>query len=292
MGPADIISFLRENNKSFSKRQRLIADYLLENYDKAAYMTASALSETVGVSESTVVRFAAEIGFEGYQQMQKRLRQITMTQSTTLKRMEIAQRQLNKTGILEGVLKADIRMIEQTLSEIDPKQFDGTVEAILKARNIYITGVRSAASLATFTEFYFHLMFDNTKLINSADPADMFEQVLRINSEDVIIGMSFPRYSKNIIKVLEYAQKCGATVIGITDSMNSPVVPLSNYVLTARSDMDSFVDSLVAPFSVVNALIAALGMKHREEISKTFKNLENIWEEYEVYDKIQKNDGN
>ena len=209
-----------------------------------------------------------------------------MTQSTTLKRMEIAKRQLTKTSILEGVLKSDISMIEQTLCEIDPKQFDGAVEAILKARNIYITGVRSAASLANFTEFYFHLMFDNTKLISSADPADMFEQVLKINENDVIIGMSFPRYSKNIIKILEYAHKCNATIIGITDSMNSPIVRVADYVLTARSDMDSFVDSLVAPFSVVNALIVALGMKHQDEISETFKNLERIWDEYEVYDKI------
>ncbi len=286
MEPVDIISYLKENKNKFSKRQRMIADFLLENYDKAAYMTASVLSETVGVSESTVVRFAAEIGFDGYQHMQKTLRQITMTQSTTLKRMEIAKRQLTKTSILEGVLKSDISMIEQTLCEIDPKQFDGAVEAILKARNIYITGVRSAASLANFTEFYFHLMFDNTKLISSADPADMFEQVLKINENDVIIGMSFPRYSKNIIKILEYAHKCNATIIGITDSMNSPIVRVADYVLTARSDMDSFVDSLVAPFSVVNALIVALGMKHQDEISETFKNLERIWDEYEVYDKI------
>ncbi len=285
MEPIDIISCLKSNLDSFSKRQKLIANYLFENYDKAAYMTAAALSETVGVSESTVVRFAAEIGFEGYQDMQKRLRQITMTQSTTLKRMEIAQRQLKEDNILDSVLKSDIRMIEKTLSEIDKNQFEGAVEAISKANNIYITGVRSAASLAAFADFYFHLMFDNTRLINSADPADMFEQVLRISENDVIIGMSFPRYSRNIIKILEYANKCGATVVGITDSMNSPIAKLSDYTLTARSDMDSFVDSLVAPFSVVNALIAALGMKHKEQITKTFENLENIWAEYEVYDK-------
>lgn len=285
MEPADILAFLRENINTFSKRQKLIGNYLIENYDKAAYMTAAALSETVGVSESTVVRFAAEIGFSGYQGMQKRLRQITMTQSTSVKRMEIASRHLNATNIVDAVLKSDIRMIEHTMNEIDRKQFDSAVEAILNARTIYITGVRSAASLATFTDFYFHLMFDNTKLINSADPADMFEQVLRIDENDVIIGMSFPRYSKNIIKLLEYANKKGATVIGITDSVNSPIEKLSHYCLTARSDMDSFVDSLVAPFSVVNALIVALGMKHKAEVSKTFEDLENIWDEYEVYDK-------
>ena len=282
----DIINFLKTNQVNFSKRQRLIADYIIENYDKAAFMTAAMLSETVGVSESTVVRFAAEIGFDGYQNMQKRLREVTISQSTSLKRMEIAKRQLSGSDILTSVLKSDIRMIEQTLSQIDKEQFDGAVEAILKAENIYITGVRSSRSLATFCEFYFRLMFNNTKLISTADPADMFEQALRINKNDVIIGMSFPRYSKNTIKLLGYAKKSGAVVIGITDSKNSPVVPLSDFVLTAKSDMDSFVDSLVAPFSVVNALIAALAMKNADQISETFEDLERIWDEYDVYDKI------
>lgn len=285
MEPADILTYLKENKGSLSKRQKIISDYLTENYDKAAYMTAAALSETVGVSESTVVRFAAEIGFSGYQEMQRCLRQITMTQSTSVKRMEIASRQLGMGSVCDAVLKSDIRMIEQTMEELDREQFDSAVDAVLKAENIYITGVRSAASLAAFADFYFRLMFSNTRLINSADPADMFEQVLHIGEKDVIIGMSFPRYSKNIIKLLEYANKKGATVIGITDSVNSPLKKMSRYCLTARSDMDSFVDSLVAPFSVVNALIAALGMKHKMEISKTFEDLENIWDEYEVYDK-------
>lgn len=285
MEPADILTYLKENKGSLSKRQKIISDYLTENYDKAAYMTAAALSETVGVSESTVVRFAAEIGFSGYQEMQRCLRQITMTQSTSVKRMEIASRQLGTGSVCDAVLKSDIRMIEQTMEELDREQFDSAVDAVLKAENIYITGVRSAASLAAFADFYFRLMFSNTRLINSADPADMFEQVLHISEKDVIIGMSFPRYSKNIIKLLEYANKKGATVIGITDSVNSPLKKMSRYCLTARSDMDSFVDSLVAPFSVVNALIAALGMKHKMEISKTFEDLENIWDEYEVYDK-------
>lgn len=285
MKTVDIITYLKDNLNTFSKRQKLIADYILENYDKAAYMTASTLGNTVGVSESTVVRFATEIGYSKYHDMQKMLQQFTKTQSTSLKRIEIASRQLGDEHILDSVLKSNIRMIENTLSEIDKVQFDNAVEAILSAKNIYITGVRSAASLATFTQFYFHLMFENTKLISSADPADMFEQVLRIDKNDVIIGMSFPRYSKNIIKILEYANKKGATVIGITDSSNSPIGPLSKYCLAAHSDMDSFVDSLVAPFCVINALIAALGMKQKSEISKTFEDLENIWDEYEVYDK-------
>ena len=285
MESIDILTYLKDNLNTFSKRQKLIASYILENYDKAAYMTAAVLSETIGVSESTIVRFAAEIGFSGYPQMQKRLRQLTVTQSNSLKRMEIASRHLDDNNILSSVLKSDVRMIEHTLEDIDKTQFDSAVNAILNAKNIYITGVRSAASLATFTDFYLRLMFDNTKLISSADPADMFEQTMHIDENDVIIGMSFPRYSKNIIKLLEYASKRGATVIGITDSLTSPIVRVSNYSLTARSDMNSFVDSLVAPFSVVNALIAALGMKQNEKIKNTFENLENIWDEYEVYDK-------
>ncbi len=285
MNSMDILTYLKENYGKFSKRQKLIADFLLTNYDKAAYMTASALSKTLGMSESTVVRFAAEIGFDGYQQMQKKLRQITMTQSTSIKRMEIAERQLGDEHILEGVLSSDIKMIEHTMSEIDKECFDAAVLKILSAKTIYITGVRSAASLASFTDFYLRLMFSNTKLIRSADPADMFEQILGIDEGDVIIGMSFPRYSRNIIKMLEYAHKKGAAVVGITDSKNSPVGKLSDYCLCARSDMDSFVDSLVAPISVINALIVALGMKTKERLYKTFTDLEQIWDEYEVYEK-------
>lgn len=285
MESIDILAYLKDNLNTFSKRQKLIATYILENYDKAAYMTAAVLSETIGVSESTVVRFASEIGFDGYPQMQKRLRQLTVTQSNSLKRMEIASRHLDDENILSSVLKSDVRLIEHTLEEIDKQQFDSAVNAILNAKNIYITGIRSAASLANFTDFYFRLMFDNTKLISSADASDMFEQAMHINENDVIIGMSFPRYSKNIIKLLEYASKRGATVIGITDSVTSPIVRIADYSLTARSDINSFVDSLVAPFSVVNALIAALGMKQKEYIKKNFEDLENIWEEYGVYDK-------
>lgn len=285
MNSIDILTKLKDNLETFSKRQKLIATYILENYDKAAYMTAATLSETIGVSESTVVRFAAEIGFLGYPEMQKCLKQLTVTQSNSLKRMEIASRHLDDKNILSSVLKSDIRMIENTLEEIDKSQFDCAVNSILKAKNIYITGVRSASALASFTDFYLRLMFDNTKLIRSSDPADMLEQAMHITEDDVIIGMSFPRYSKNIIKVLEYAEKKGATIIGITDSPASPIARISSYALSAKTNMNSFVDSLVAPLSVINALIVALGMKQKEKISSTFESLENIWDEYEVYDK-------
>lgn len=281
----DIISYLRENTDTFSKRQRLIAQYILNNFDKAAYMTAAALGEAVGVSESTVVRFASELGFEGYPKLQKRLREVARANSTSVQRMEIASRRMDASNLLEEVLKSDISKIKQTLEEIDRSQFDGAVEEILRAKKIYIAGARSSASIAGFAEYYFRLMFGNTQLISSSGSADTFEQLMRIDKGDVIIGMSFPRYSKNTVRALEYACKRGACVIGITDSVNSPIVRLSKYFLIAKSDMDSFVDALVAPFSVINALIVALGMRKQAEIKQTFERLENIWEEYEVYDK-------
>ncbi len=281
----DIISYIKANRGEFSKRQRIIADYILENYDSAAYMTAAALAAAVGVSESTVVRFAAELGFDGYQKLQKRLQEVTRAQLTSLQRMEIASRRMGDDHILTAVLKSDVDKIEKTLSEIDRSQFDGAVEALLRAKNIYITGVRSAAALASFAGFYFNLLFENVRLINTTGMDDIFEQLLWAGQGDVVLGMSFPRYSKNILKALEYARKRGAAVVGITDSVHSPIVRLSDYCLIARSDMDSFVDSLVAPFSVMNALIVAVGMKKKHEIRDSFERLETIWEEYEVYDK-------
>lgn len=281
----DIISYIRVHRQEFSKRQKSIADYIMENYDRASYMTAAALAKAVGVSESTVVRFAAELGFDGYQKLQKRLQEVTRAQLTSLQRMEIASQKLHGSDILTSVLKSDVDKIEKTLQEIDKTQFDGAVETLLRAKNIYITGVRSAAALANFAGFYLNLLFENVHLVNTTGMDDIFEQMLWTNEGDVVLGMSFPRYSKNVLKALEYAKKRGATVIGITDSVHSPIVPLSNYSLIARSDMDSFVDSLVAPFSVINALIVAVGMKKKHEVQDSFAQLESIWEEYGVYDK-------
>lgn len=281
----DIISYIREHRADFSKRQRIIADYIMQNYDNAAYMTAAALAGAVGVSESTVVRFAAELGFDGYQKLQKRLQEVTRAQLTSIQRMEIASRRMSGDHILTAVLKSDVEKIEKTLSEIDKTQFDGAVEALLRAKNIYIAGVRSAAALAAFAGFYFNLLFENVRLINTTGMDDIFEQMLWTGEEDVVLGMSFPRYSKNTLKALEYARKRGTTVVGITDSIHSPLVRLSDYCLIARSDMDSFVDSLVAPFSVINALIVAVGMKKKHEIRDSFEQLESVWEEYGVYDK-------
>lgn len=285
MDSGDIISQIQGNMESFSKRQKLIAYYILNNFDKAAFMTAAALGTEIGVSESTVVRFASEMGFDGYQKLQKSLRDFTIKKSTAFQRMEIASRQMEEDNILESVLKADIGNILKTMEEIDKVQFEGAVNAVLNARRIYIMGVRSASALSAFAGFYFNLLFENTCIIRSNSAADIFEQLLHVKSDDVVIGMSFPRYSRNTKKALEYVSKQGATVISITDNINSPVVKCSDYYLIARSSMESFADSLVAPMSVVNAFIVALGMKKKNEVKGMFEKLENIWDEYEVYNK-------
>lgn len=281
----DIIEYIRSHIGFFSKRQRMLAEYIITHFDKAAYMTAAQLGERAGVSESTVVRFASELGFEGYQKLQKNLREAVRNQLNSLQRMELAHERIDSGDILSSVLKSDVDKILSTLSEIDRHQFDGAVETLIGAEHIYITGVRSAAALVSFTGFYFNLLFDNVKLIHTTSADDIFEQLLHIGKNDAVLGMSFPRYSKHTIGALEYAAKCGAHVVGITDNMKSPIVKFSEYALIVKSDMDSFVDSLVAPLSVINALIIAIGMKKKQETIDTFKKLETIWAEYEVYDK-------
>ena len=285
MNDTDVIGYINEHMADFSKRQRALGEYIAKHYDKAAYMTAAQLGRNAGVSESTVVRFAAEIGFDGYQSLQKNLRETMRNQLNSLQRMELAANKIADGDILSAVLKSDIEKIISTLNEIDKEQFDGAVETLLNAENIYITGVRSAAALASFTGFYFNLLFDNVRLINSTGADDIFEQLFRVGKNDAVLGMSFPRYSKNTVAALRYAAGCGASVIGITDNKKSPIVKISKYCLIARSDMDSFVDSLVAPLSVVNALIVAVGMRKKKETVDTFKKMETIWAEYEVYDK-------
>ena len=285
MNDTDVIGYINEHMADFSKRQRALGEYIAKHYDKAAYMTAAQLGKNAGVSESTVVRFAAEIGFDGYQSLQKNLRETMRNQLNSLQRMELAANKIADGDILSAVLKSDIEKIISTLNEIDKEQFDGAVETLLNAENIYITGVRSAAALASFTGFYFNLLFDNVRLINSTGADDIFEQLFRVGKNDAVLGMSFPRYSRNTVAALRYAAGCGASVIGITDNKKSPIVKFSKYCLIARSDMDSFVDSLVAPLSVVNALIVAVGMRKKKETVDTFKKMETIWAEYEVYDK-------
>lgn len=285
MRDTDIIKYIAENTASFSKRQKQLAEYIVKNLDKAAYMTAQQLASSSGVSESTAVRFAAELKFSGFHEFQRALKEAARNQLNSIQRMEIATKRIGSEDVLSSVLKSDVEKILHTLEEIDRTQFEAAADALLRAEHIYITGVRSAAALANFTGFYFNLLFDNVKLINTTGADDIFEQLLRVGERDVVLGMSFPRYSKNTLDALKYAAKCGACVIGITDNIKSPIVKYSSYCLIARSDMDSFVDSLVAPLSVVNALIVTIGMKKKKEAMGTFERLEEIWAEYGVYDK-------
>ncbi|MBE7029620.1 MAG: MurR/RpiR family transcriptional regulator [Ruminococcaceae bacterium] len=281
----DLLKTIEARYSTFSKGHKKIADYILNNSDKVAYMTAAKLGETVGVSDSTVVRFATEIGFEGYPEFLKRLKEVVSGKLTSIQRIEITSSSFNKEGILESVINSDIDKLKKTLANIDKSTFDNAIKAILNAKTIYIVGVRSSASLAGFLGFYFNLMFDNVKLIHTNSVSEMFEQIINISEDDVIIGISFPRYSRRTLNALQYANKCGSKIIALTDSHMSPLTQVADYSLIARSDMASFADSLVAPLSLINAIIVAIAMSKPEEIADTFKKLENIWDEYEVYDK-------
>ncbi len=268
-----------------SKGQKKIADFIINQYDKAAFMTALKLGNEVGVSESTVVRFANALGFEGFPELQGTLREMVKNKLTSLQRYEIAFDKMANKDILPKVISSDIAKLRSTLEQIDKGQFDEAVEAILKAGKIYILGVRSSSALASFLGFYLNLLFDNVKLVNTTSVSEMFEQILHVKKDDVVVGITFPRYSRRTVKALEYAKKEGASVIGITDTQQSPVANCCDILLLAESDMVSFVDSLVAPMSVINALIVALGMRKKDEMTDTLNKLENIWDEYNVYNK-------
>lgn len=281
----DLITKIQSELPGFSKGQKQIARFILEHYDKAAFMTASRLGVTVGVSESTVVRFATELGYDGYPHLQRALQEMIRNKLTSVQRMEVAGDRMGGRDVLQTVLHADTDMIRVTLDEIDRDAFQGAVDALMGAKRIYILGVRSSSALASFLGFYFNLLFENVTLVHTNSVSEIFEQVLRVGPGDVLFGISFPRYSKRTLSAMKYARDRGARVIALTDSQLSPLARVADHVLLARSDMASFVDSLVAPLSVVNALIVAVGMSRRDEIEQTFNKLERIWEEYDVYEK-------
>lgn len=281
----NLIKDMRGKYSSFSKGQKLIASYIIDHYDKAAFMTAAKLGEEVGVSESTVVRFAIEMGYDGYPKIQKALREVIKSKLTSVQRLEVSSTHIDAEGVLKSVLQSDLNKIRATLEEADAQMFNAIVEEILKADKIYILGVRSSAPLASFLGFYFNLIFENVRLVHTTSVSEMFEQIVNAREGDVIIGISFPRYSKRTSKAMEFANKQGATVIAITDNETSPLARCSKYSLFARSDMASFVDSLVAPLSIINALIVAIGLKRKEKMQTTFEKLEKIWDEYQVYEK-------
>ncbi|NLL37996.1 MAG: MurR/RpiR family transcriptional regulator [Clostridiales bacterium] len=283
----DILSLIEQSYGGFSKGQKRIARYIRENFDKAAFMTASKLGKNAGVSESTVVRFATEIGYAGYPEMRKALQEMIRNRLTSVQRIEVARNVMDSKDTLASVLHADMEKIQMTIESVDKEQFDNAVQKILKARNIYIVGARTSAALSIFLGFYFNLLFANVKMLHESPISEVFEQVMRVSAEDVIIGISFPRYSKRTIKTLRLCKDIGASVIGITDTKTSPVAKIADISLLAKSDMVSFVDSLVAPLSLINALIVAVGNETNEKLNYTFEELERIWDEYEVYEKAE-----
>ena len=286
----DLFSQIKNKLPEMSKGHKSIAGYILEHYDKAAFMTAAKLGATVGVSESTVVRMATELGFDGYPALQRALQDVMRNKLTAVQRIDVTSDQIGDSDIMEKVLNLDIERIRKTLEESSKEDFNSCVDKIMNSKNIYIIGARSAASLATFIKYYFNLIFPNVKLVTASTASEMFEQILRIDHNDVIIGISFPRYSNQTVTALRYAKTHGAKVIAITDSKSSPLVPYSDNVLIARSDMASFVDSLVAPVSLINALIVAVSIRARDRVTETFEKLETIWDEYEVYSKTNDTD--
>jgi DNA-binding MurR/RpiR family transcriptional regulator len=280
----DLIYRINHAMPKLSKGQKLIANYILKHYEKAVYLTAAKLGSIVGVSESTVVRFATEIGYDGYPKFQEALEELVKSKLTAMQRLEVTTDRIDTQHVLKSVLQTDEEKIHYTLEHIDEQIFDGAVESILQAKTIYILGVRSCAGLADFLAFYFNIIFESVKLVNTNSTSEMFEIIHRIGKDDVIIGISFPRYSKRILKMLEYASSRGAKVIAITDSEISPIAQFADYALLGRSEMISFVDSLVAPLSIINALIVAISLRKKDEIASNLNSLESIWTEYEVYD--------
>ncbi len=266
---------------SLSKGQKKIASYIKTNYEKSAFMTAAELGNAVGVSESTVVRFAAQIGFEGYPELQKNLREMLKSRLTSVQRMETA-RKSDGVSYIDYALTADADMIKKTLEKVSREAFSGSVEAINSARKIYILGVRSAASIAGFAALYMGFLYD-VVLIDTSSTSEMFEQMLRIDGNDLLIAFSFPRYSSRTVNAIKFARSRGAKIISITDSEMSPIASLATYLLLAESSMVSFVDSLTAPLSLVTALIAASADRKQDEIHNKLEELEKIWDEYHVY---------
>ena len=281
----DILSALQERATTFSKGQRAIARYITESYDKAAFMTASKLGRTVGVSESTVVRFAVELGYDGYPTMQKAMQEMVLNRLTSVQRIEVANDRIGDQDILSLVLQSDMEQLRKTVSSVDRKDFSAAVNAILDARRIYVLGVRSASALASFLGYYLNLMFEDVHTITASGTGQVLEKLISAGPDDVVIAFSYPRYSTSTVTGASFCHSKGAKIVAMTDSRTSPLGQTSDFVLQTKSDMASLVDSLVAPLSVVNALVVALAARREEKLAKTFSRLEEIWEKYQVYEK-------
>ncbi|MCI8632601.1 MAG: MurR/RpiR family transcriptional regulator [Lachnospiraceae bacterium] len=280
----DVLIRIHDGYPKMSKGQKLLADYITDHYDKAVYLTAAKLGTVVGVSESTVVRFAGELGYDGYPGLQRALEDMIRIRLTALQRMEVTRSRMDEDHIVSSILQADIENIKETLDVVEESTFKEAVDTILRAKSVYILGVRSSAPLASFLGYYMNLVFDNVKLIHTNSISETFEQMLSIGPADVLIGISFPRYSKRTVKAMDFAKARGASVIAITDSDQSPIATSAECVLKAHSNMISFVDSMVGPLSLLNALVVALSMNRQAEVKKNLESLERIWQEYDVYE--------
>ncbi len=283
----DVLKLIEDSYQGFSKGQKRIADYIKEHYDVAAYMTAAKLGETVDVSESTVVRFVMELGFEGYPEFKRALAGLVRSKLTSVQRIKVTNSLIGDSDVLDKVLYSDIEKIKRTLEGIDRRAFDEAVRAIVDAKTVYIMGMRGTSYLAALLNYSFRMISDNVRLIQTTSGSETFEQMMSLGEDDVLIAISFPRYSKSIIKGVEFARSCGADVIALTDSTSAPIAAFADQVLIAESDMASYADSLVAPMSVINALIVAVAKECGERFNERLHRLESVWDEYNVYDKPQ-----
>lgn len=291
-GKNELLDRIDKKYDKMSKSQKKLADFVRTSYEKAVFMTASKLGEVVGVSESTTVRFAVQLGYAGYPELQKALEELVSNRLNSIQRMEMTYGRISQSEILMSVLQSDIEKIKLTMEHIDQNAFEDAVDTILAGRRIYIVGIRSCAPLAKFLGFYLNLICDEVINVDTSSSSEIFEQLIRIGEEDVIIGISFPRYSMRTLKALEFANNRKAKIITLTDSVHSPMNLYSSCNLIARSDMASIVDSLVAPLSVINALVVTLCMKKQKDVITTLETLEEIWDEYQVYSRDELNQVN
>lgn len=280
----DLLSKLSVKSKEFSKGQRKISKYILNHYDKAAFLTAGKLGEVVGVSESTVVRFAADLGYDGYPAMRRALQEIIRSRLTAVQRIEVAKKMIDSNDVAKSVISGDIENVQSTLENLSQESFNALIDAIVKAEHVYIVGMRTSTALASFLGFYLNLLRSNVYTIKDTATSEIYEQIIRIGKKDLFIGISFPRYSSHTVGAMEFAKKMGAKTVAITDCAASPLAETADISMYAKSDMVSFLDSLVAPMSLINAIIAATGLRNRESLSETFARLENVWTEHDVYE--------
>ena len=279
----DLFDYIMPAGFRLSKSQKKIAQYITEHYDSAVFMTAAKIGEAVGVSESTVVRFASELGFDGFYGFKAALKDLVKNKLTSLQRMEIFAQKTGDENVLKNVLQSDIDRLRQTMDTVDTKSFEKAVDILLGAKNVYILGARTCFSLAAFLEVYLNILLDNVKAVTANSSSDVFEQMYRIGRDDAIVAISYPRYSQRTLSGVQFAFERGARVVAVTDSVSSPIVKYAESSLIAECDIGNFVDSLVAPLSIINALIAAIVKRNKDKAISAFESLEDIWDKHNAY---------